>query len=148
VEETELELLNRLAEAQMLHKEDVDNSLLAVEGFVLEHWKELDSLQDKKSFEEVSTQFIQRMAAIAAKHRSKLLSDAKANKELVNLLRFAQSTELNAEDKDTLRKHFIDLLKHIPLFSMISLPQNFLSLQVLTQILPRNFIPDVLEGVK
>jgi hypothetical protein len=148
VEETEMALLNRLAEAQMLHKEDVDNSLLAVEGFVLEHWVELDTLQDKKSFDDVSAQFIQRMAAIAARNRNKLLADAKADQKLVSLLRSGRSTELNEEDKESLRECFIDLLKRIPMFAMISLPRHFLSLPVLTQILPRNFIPDVLDGVK
>jgi len=87
VEETELELLNRLAASQSLHREDMENSLLAVEGFVLEHWSELDSLQDKKSFEEVSIQFVQRMGAIATKSKNKLLTEARANRNLVALLK-------------------------------------------------------------
>jgi len=145
VEAAEMELLNRLAESQFLHREDVENSLLAVEGFVLEHWTELDSLQDKKSFEEVSVQFIQRMAAIAVKNKNKLLMDARADNALVALLKQARSAELGAEDKDALRLRFVNLLRQVPMLTMISLPQHFLTLPVLTQILPKNFIPEVLE---
>lgn len=145
VEEAEMDLLNRLATSQSLHREDVENSLLAVEGFVLEHWKELDTLQDKKSFEEVSVQFIQRMAAIAVKNKNKLLTDARADAVLVALLKQARSAELGAADKDALRLQFVNLLRQVPTLTMVSMPQHFLTLPVLTQILPKNFIPEVLE---
>lgn len=147
VDAEEVELLNRLALTQSLHKEDVENSLLAVEGFVLEHWKELDALQDNRNFDEVSVQFIQRMATITARNKNKLLSDARADNLLVALLKRGRSTELDTENKEALRERFIDLLRGIPVFAMISLPRHFLTLPVLTQVLPRNFIPEVLEGM-
>lgn len=146
VEEQEMDLLNRLATSQSLHREDVENSLLAVEGFVLEHWAELNSLQDKKSFEEVSVQFIQRMAVLAAKNKNKLTTEARSDRALVGLLKQAQSTELGSGDKEALRERLIHLLRQVPLLAMISLPQHFLTLPALMQILPKNFIPDVLEG--
>ncbi len=147
VEEQELDLLHRLTSTLGLHPEDMENSLLAVEGFVLEHWRELDSLQDKKSFEEVSVQFIQRMAAIATKSKKKLLEDTRKESELMALLRQARSTELSLEDKEVLRRQLVDLLRRIPMLTMISLPEHFLTLPVLMQILPRNFMAEVLDGV-
>lgn len=148
VEEHELDLLVRLASVLDLHREDVDNSLLAVEGFVLEHWSELDSLQDKKSFEEVSEQFVQRMAAIASKNRSKLLQEARAKSELMVLLRRARSTELDAEDKEELRTLLVEVLRHLPTLVMISLPHHFLTLPIVMQIFPKNFIADVLSDAE
>ncbi|MBL7850585.1 MAG: TerB family tellurite resistance protein [Cyclobacteriaceae bacterium] len=145
VEDRELDLLHRLAVALDLHRDDVENSLLAVEGFVLEHWSELDTLQDKKSFEEVSEQFIQRMAAIASKNRTKLLSEVRARNELMALLKRARSTELDSEDKEELRNLLVEVLRHVPTLVMISLPHHFLTLPILMQILPKNFMADVLS---
>ena len=145
VEESELELLYRLAAVLDLHREDVENSLLAVEGFVLEHWRELDSLQDKKSYEEVSEQFIQRMAAIASKNRAKLIEEVRSRNELMTLLRRARATELDNEDKEELRDLLVEVLRHIPMLVMISLPHHFLTLPILMQILPKNFMSDVLS---
>ncbi len=145
VEETELELLNRLASSMSFSREDVENSLLAVEGFILEHWKELEHLQDRKSYEEVSKQFIDRMAGITTKHKSKLLQDVRSWNEMVNLLTRARSVELNQEEKDELRRMFVEVLKKIPTFVIIALPQQFLTLPILMQILPKNFIVESLE---
>src|SRR6185295_1732434 len=62
VEDLELEFLKRLAEAISFTADDLENSMIAIEGFVLEHWEELQNLQEKKSYKEVSDQYIQRMA--------------------------------------------------------------------------------------
>ncbi len=145
VEERELDLLHRLAHVLDLHREDVDNSLLAVEGFVLEHWRELDSLQDKKSYEEVSEQFVQRMAAIASKNRSKLIQEVRSRHALMAVLKRARSTELDMEDKEELRMMLVEVLRHLPTLVMISLPQHFLTLPVVMQIFPKNFMVDVLS---
>ncbi len=146
VEEAELELLNRLASSMSLTPEDVGNSLLAVEGFILAHWKELEHLQDKKSYEEVSRQFIDRMAGITAKHKSKLLRDVQSWAELVNLLTRARSVELNQKEKNELRRMFVEVLQKIPTFVVIALPQQFLTLPILMQIFPKNFIVESLEA--
>ena len=146
VEEEELEMLERLASTMSLNKEDVDNSILAVEGFILEHWKELDQLQDKKSYEEVQDQFIARMATITAKHKNKLLKEVRSWNELVALLTKARSTELDEAEKIQLKKMLVDVLRKIPTFVIISLPQQFLTLPILMQILPKNFIAESLEA--
>lgn len=145
VQEAELELLNRLASSMSFSGEDVENSLLAVEGFILEHWKELEHLSDNKSYEEVSRQFIDRMAGITTKHKTKLLHDVRSWSELVNLLTRARSVELNVEEKNELRRMLVEVLKKIPTFVIIALPHQFLTLPILMQVLPKNFIVESLE---
>lgn len=146
VEQMELELLNRLASSISFHSDDVENSLLAVEGFVLENWKELEALQDKKSYEEVSRQFVERMGMVAAKHKSRLLQEVRSWNELTALLNRARSHELDASEKEELRMMLVDVLKRIPTFVIISLPQQFLTLPILMQILPKNFIAESLNA--
>jgi LETM1-like protein len=146
VEQMELELLNRLAASISFHADDVENSLLAVEGFVLENWKELEALQDKKSYEEVSRQFVERMAMVTAKNKSRLLQEVRSWNELTALLNRARSRELDTAEKENLRLMLVDVLKRIPTFVFISLPQQFLTLPILMQILPKNFIAETLNA--
>lgn len=145
VEQMELELLNRLASSISFHSDDVENSLLAVEGFVLENWQELEALQDKKSYEEVSRQFVERMGMVTAKHKSRLLQEVRSWNELTALLIRARSRELDASEKEELRMMLVDVLKRIPTFVIISLPQQFLTLPMLMKILPKNFIAESLN---
>jgi len=144
VEAAELEVLNRLAAAMDFSNDDVEGSLLAVEGFVLEHWKELDSLQDRKSYDEVSQGFIQRMASIASRNKTQLLTEAKTSEELVSLLQRARSSELGHEEKESMRLLLIAILRKIPWLGIIALPQRFMTLPVLMQIYPKNFVTEVL----
>lgn len=146
MDQEELDLLDRFATTMGFHHDDIENSLLAVEGFVLEHWKELDSLQDKRSFEEVSQQFIQRMAAMALKGKGRLLEAARQNADLMNLLRRARSSELDAADKEALRAYLREVLGSIPALSVITLPPHFLTLPALMQIFPKDFVAEVIEG--
>ncbi len=146
MEQEELDVLERFAATMGFNHDDIENSLVAVEGFVLEHWKELDSLQDKRSFEEVSQQFIQRLAAMALKGKGRLLESARKNSELMNLLRRARSSELDAADKEALRVQLRDVLGSIPTLSVITLPQQFLALPVLMQVFPKNFVAEVIDG--
>ncbi len=146
MEQDELDVLDRFAVTMGFHHDDIENSLVAVEGFVLEHWKELDSLQDKRSFEEVSQQFIQRLAAMALKGKGRMLESARKNANLMNLLRSARSSELDAADKEALRVQLREVLGSIPALSVITLPQHFLTLPALMQIFPKNFVAEVIDG--
>jgi hypothetical protein len=88
------------------------------------------------------------MAAIASKNRSKLLHEARSRSELMAVLKRARSTELDAEDKEELRTMLVEVLRHLPTLVMISLPHHFLTLPIVMQILPKNFIADVLSDAE
>lgn len=146
VEEMELEFLRRFSETISFSADDLENSMIAIEGFVLEHWEELQHLQEKKSYEEVSDQYINRMARMIDKHKKRLLEEVKESEELMLLFVRARSKELNDDEKVKLQHLLIDVLKSIPTFVIISLPQKFLTLPILMQILPKNFIAESLNG--
>jgi hypothetical protein len=146
VEESELFFLKRLAETLSFSDDDLENSMIAIEGFVLEHWEDLNHLQDKKNYQQVSEQYIKRMSRITDKNRSRLVKEVKGSEELMSLLIQARSQELTEEEKGRLKKLLIELLKVIPTFVIISLPQRFLTLPILIQILPKNFIVESLNN--
>lgn len=145
-EQSEMDFLKRFALYLGFSDEDLENSLIAIEGFVLEHWDQLEYLQNKQDYNQVSEQFIRRIAKIAEKNKSKLLKELQGSTEILTLIKKARSNELTEEEKEKMRLELITMLKTVPTFVIISLPQKFLTLPILLKILPRNiFAEGVLE---
>ncbi|HET9054957.1 MAG TPA: TerB family tellurite resistance protein, partial [Cyclobacteriaceae bacterium] len=138
VEQAEHEFMKRLCAYLGFSEDDLDNSLIAIEGFVLEHWEQLDYLQDKQDYQRVSEHFISRISKIAEKNKGRLLKEIHDSEEVLTLLKKARTQELTAEENERIRHELIVMLKTIPTFVIISLPQRFLTLPILMRILPKN----------
>ncbi|HNR74554.1 MAG: DnaJ-like protein DjlA [Bacteroidetes bacterium OLB12] len=143
VEDSELEFLKQLCKYLGFNEEDLEHSMLAIEGFVLEHWEKLNYLQNKQDFNQVSEQFIQRMAKITTNHKNRLIKEVQESTELMALLSKARAQELQETEKQRLQELLVAVLKIIPSFVIISLPQKFLTLPILMKILPQNFFAEV-----
>jgi hypothetical protein len=144
VEEAEATFLKRLCEYMGFTEDDLENSIMAIEGFVLEHWEELDALQNKQNYKQVSAQFIGRMSRIIDRNKDQLIRRIQEGEDLMELLRKADSQELTEEEKTHLQEMLILVLKTIPTLVIISLPQHFLTLPILMKIMPENFFADCL----
>ncbi len=143
VEDSEMIFLKKLSQNLGFSDDDLENSLIAIEGFVLEHWEHLTSLQNKQDYQEVSDRFVSRMSKITGTHKNRLLKEVQESQELMTLLAKAKSQELNDEEKIHMQEMLLTLLKSIPTFVIISLPQRFLTLPMLLKILPNNFFAEV-----
>ncbi|MCE2893638.1 MAG: TerB family tellurite resistance protein [Flammeovirgaceae bacterium] len=143
VDGNEQEFLRRLCAHLTFSEDDLENSMMAIEGFVLEHWEKLNYLQNKQDYDQVSERFIKRLSRVTANHKSKLLKEVQGNKDLLALLKKAKSSELTDTEKKAMQEQLIVVLKAIPTFVVISLPQRFLTLPVLMRILPTNFFAEV-----
>ncbi len=142
VEQAEHNFMKRFCSYLGLSEDDLDNSLIAIEGFVLEHWEQLDYLQDKQDYNQVSEDFISRISKIAEKNKTRLIKEIHDRETASSLLRKARTEELTPEENDRIRHELIDILKTIPTFGIISLPQRFLTLPVLMKILPKNLFTE------
>jgi uncharacterized protein YggL (DUF469 family) len=143
VEGTEQDFLKRLCAYLSFSEDDLENSMMAIEGFVLEHWDHLNALQNKQDYQQVSERFINRMSNIASINKNKLVKEAHESKELMGLLQKAKANELNEEEKKRVQELLMVMLKTIPTFVIISLPQRFLTLPILLKILPSNFFAEI-----
>jgi hypothetical protein len=139
VEQLELDFLRRFCHYFDFSDEDLENSMMAIEGFVLEHWEEIEHLQENQNYDAVSEQFIQRISRLAEKNQSRLAKGLQERQDIIFLLRKARSNELSENERSIVRARLIEILKTIPTFSIISLPQKFLTLPILLKILPRTF---------
>ncbi len=142
VEEMEMDFLKAFTIHLGFNEDDLENSLIAIEGFVLENWEQLSYLQNKQDYYQVSEQFIKRVAKIAERNKHRLMKELHENEEIRTLLKKSRSAELSAEEKELMRLALIRFLKAIPTFVMISLPRKFLTLPVLLKILPKNLFTE------
>lgn len=138
VEQIEMDFLKTLTLHLGFNEDDLENSLIAIEGFVLENWEQLSYLQNNQDYQQVSEQFIRRVARIAEKNKHRLLKELQENREAMELLKKSRSKELTPEEKEIMRQALAQILKAIPTFVIISLPKKFLTLPVLLKILPAN----------
>lgn len=142
VEEPELNFLKRFCSYLNFNDEDLENSMIAIEGFILEHWEQLEHLQNKQDYKQVSEQFINRIARIAEKNKGRLLKEIQSSENILELIKKARSNELTNDEKERMRQELIHVLKTIPTFVIVSLPQQFLTLPILLKILPKNLFSE------
>lgn len=142
VEQAEHEFMKELCAYLGFSEDDLDNSMIAIEGFVLEHWEQLDYLQDKQDYQRVSEHFISRISKIAEKNKGRLLKEIQDSEEVLSLLKKARTEELTAQESELIRHELILILKTIPTFVIISLPQRFLTLPMLMKVLPKNLFTE------
>ncbi len=133
--------LNQLAKRLGFTDEELDISLIAIESFVIENWKEVYFLQSKHSFQVISETIIQRISFVLKKHKESIKQEIKESKELWILFEKSKTQPLTDEEKDIMRVQLIDILKSIPAFVIIALPGSFLTLPLLLKVLPKSAFP-------
>ncbi len=143
VENNEQAFLVKLCAYMGFSEDDLENSMMAIEGFVLEHWKDLDYLQNKQDYNQVSEQFVKRLARITDNNKNRLMKEVQESDELMPLLKKSKANELTEEEKIRMKQLLIAVLKTIPTLVIISLPQRFLTLPMLLKILPANFFAEL-----
>ncbi|MEQ8362238.1 MAG: hypothetical protein RIF39_03705 [Cyclobacteriaceae bacterium] len=145
IEDTESEFLIQLCHYLDFKEDDLENSMIAIEGFVLEHWEELGYLQNKQDYNEVSERFIKRLTKLTENNKNRIVSEVRESKVLMDLLRKAKVGELTEEEKQKVQELILVVLKTIPTFVIIALPQRYLTLPVLMKILPANIFSETLS---
>ncbi|MDH5397427.1 MAG: TerB family tellurite resistance protein [Cyclobacteriaceae bacterium] len=124
-------------------EEELENSLIAIEGFVLEHWEYLEELLNRQDFEQVKHEYISRLEAVVNRNKPSLIKEIREHGDLPKILEKARREELSLEEQDRIRQELVDCLQSIPSFEIITLPKKFLSLKVLMEILPNNIFKEV-----
>lgn len=143
VEESELGFIKRLNKLLGFNETDLENSQLAIEGFVLENWDHLSYLQSKQDYNSISQRYIGRMNKITISNKNRLLKEVKDSEEVMELLKRARMRELGEVEKEQLQASLIRILRTIPTFAIVSLPQRYLTLPILLKILPADFFAEV-----
>ena len=144
LEDSEYEFLQRFNEMLGFYEEDLENSLLAVEGFVLEHWEFLEALRSEHNYNEVSAEYIEKIRKMAERNAMRIASEMKGKSEMNQLLEKARNNDLSEVEALKLKEDLINVLKRVPTFVIIGVPTTFLTLPMLLKILPANLIGSAL----
>ncbi|MFQ3212855.1 MAG: hypothetical protein ACJAT1_000148 [Marivirga sp.] len=120
---------------------DLEVSLIAIESFVIENWKEVYFLQSKHSYQVIGETILTRLKFVADKNKEALVLAFQQSKEILQLLEKSKQNKLGEEEKENLRIQIIDILKRMPELVIIALPDTFLTLAVLLKIIPKELFP-------
>ena len=139
VDEKERMFLIDLCDKLSLNKNELDVSLIAIESFVIENWKEVYFLQTKHSYQLIGETIIARLKKLIVNHRD-YFEKKMATLQALQLNNLSLE-EMSDEQKEKVKQKLIDIIKQIPDVKVVSLPEKFLSLQVLLKIFPKELIP-------
>lgn len=142
VEDSEINFLTELNLMLGFNEDDFENSMIAVESFVIKHWQELDYLQTKRNFEIVSARFAARLSRMIEKNSHRVTSAVREDPELVELLKKASLANLPQQDVNRIEELFLKALKSISSFSIIELPEHFLDYRT---IIPEETIRNIIS---
>ncbi len=138
VEETELEFLKVFCKYFDFTEEELTNSMVSIEGFVLENWNHLDHLQDKQNFNDVSEDYIDRVSRLVETNKARIVREMQHHEEIMSLIQKGKSQQLSNEENEHIRVALLKILRGVPTFAVTSLPQRFLTLPILLKILPKS----------
>lgn len=141
VEDSEIQFLESFSRKLGFYDDDLEHSMLAVEGFVLEHWTELTKLQQKHDYKQVSKHYLDRLSNISEKNKVRIEKEIHENHITLGLLDKLMNKNLKPEEEITLKENLIEILKSIPSFVIIALPSTYLTLPLLLKILPDSVYP-------
>lgn len=117
-------------------EEDLEDSMIALEGFIIGNWEMIGELQVRRSYEQLSQEYEQRLSKLLSKHSKKLSHEILKEESLVRLIEKYKSGEISPEDNARLKDELIDLLQKLPAFSSFTLPRKHLTLDILSRIIP------------
>lgn len=136
VDEKEKEFLVNFTRHLGFFEDDLDDSMLALEGFILENWTEMGELQDRKNLDQLGSEYGARLSKLLVKHAKKLSNEISQNEAIIRLFKMYKEGTTTSDDEERLRNFLIAVLQDLPVFSSIILPRSFLTLQNLIKILP------------
>lgn len=138
LEESELIFLREFTKKLGFYEEDLEISLLAVEGFILENWDQLKDLQSGHVLDEIGSEYLQRIKTTTDRNAIQINNKLKNDTKLTQLLIKSRDEKLTNEEEKLLHDGLIDVLKAVPTFVVIGLPSSYLTLPMLLKILPND----------
>jgi hypothetical protein len=145
IDESEREFLKEFNDSLGFSIDEFDESLISVEGFLLQNWGQLDNLQGKIDYNFVSSEYINLLINMCSNHINRIENMVADDSVLLATIRKGNSSELTENDKQLIRDKFLMILQSIPNFRVVVLPDEFLNYETLLRIIPKDTITRVLS---
>ncbi|PLX04540.1 MAG: hypothetical protein C0594_09080 [Marinilabiliales bacterium] len=136
----EKKFLEELIPLLNLDIDELENSLLAIESFVIGNWENIYFLSGKGNYRIVSSKLQKRLNLALKRNKRKLRQEIYESKELVELLVKSTREDLSDEEKKKVKDQLVDIIKTIPAFAIFMVPGGSVLLPILLKILPKNIL--------
>ena len=103
LEDSEMTFLKAFTKKLGFFEEDLENSLLAVEGFILENWDQLSHLRTGHVKDEISMEYLKRVKTTTDRNAVRINNELKSDANLSNLLLKSKNEILSASPKPILK---------------------------------------------
>jgi hypothetical protein len=115
---------------------ELEEALVMMEHFILNHNDQITFLQDNNVYEKMYGSISKRWIKILGRNKDKLAAELKESKELVFLIKKSTTQELSKEEKEKVKTQFLDLAKSMPALAIFLLPGGALLLPFVLKIIP------------
>lgn len=136
-----LEMVEKLG----LWEEELNQSLMALDIFMLNQQEQLRVLSTRPAFVNVGENLKNRATKAIGKNIGRVVKEIKETQELYGLLMKTTHTALTPEEKQKVRSQLMDIIKTIPALAVFALPGGSLVLPILIKLLPFNLLPSSFE---
>ena len=106
------------------------------EYFIINNQDKIPLLDASSSLEKVYSNLSKRWIKILGRNKDKFVTELKQSKELVSLIRKSTTTELTKEEKDAVKKQFLDIARSMPSMAIFLLPGGTFLLPIILKIIP------------
>ena len=134
--EAELKKLNFLGHALDLSDKEMQESREMCNAYMLQNHTEILVFQSETETGYVFKAFSKRWIRILGRNKDKLIQEIRESKELMALIQKSTKEELSTEEKEQVRKQFLDLIKTMPSLALFLLPGGSLLLPLILKLVP------------
>lgn len=145
LEPEEATFLERLIDLLELWPEELNQSRIALEVFILHQEDRLQILRDRPAVLNFSANVRDQAQVVIRKNLHRIVQEIRETQELYTLLMKSSHETLTAEEKVKVREQLLDILKTIPALAIFALPGGGVILPVLIKLLPFNLLPSAFE---
>jgi hypothetical protein len=147
LEEIEKLFVKELSDKLNINNSELENSLLAIESFVISNWEQVHFLQAKHNLLKIKDRFSDRIKGILNKNKKAIVQEMNESKELMELLYKMTRETLSEQEKSKVKTQLLDIIKTLPTFVIVALPGTFITLPVLLNVLPKKAFPSAFSDM-
>lgn len=134
--EQEQHFIEELRKFLDIPEEEMEETKMFVENFIITNRKKSDLLNDSAALEVVYSSFTNRWKKILLRNKDKLATELSESKELVQLMKKSMTEDLSPEEKEKVKEQLKDILKSMPAFAVFLIPGGSFLLPMMMKIIP------------
>lgn len=143
----EIVFLDALCDRLELGTEQLQNTIMLIERFVIANNHQVTFLKEQSSYEQLYSNFSKRWIKVLGRNKDRFVEELRESGELLALVNKSRNTELTREEKEKVKSQFKDIAKSMPAVALFMLPGGTLILPIILRIIP-DLVPSAFQGNK